>query len=70
MAKRVNKFQAQEILNRINDPHITNYYTLRFSDQDMLADTAKIVGYRKPKNANGSLSRYFFEYLKKIVNRS
>ena len=30
-----------------------------------LAEIARTVKYRKPKNASGSTSRYFYEYLNK-----
>lgn len=34
-----------------------------------LAELAKEVGYRKPKSANGSTGRYFFNYLLKLRDR-
>jgi hypothetical protein len=40
------------------------------SQSCFLAELAKEVGYRKPKNANGSTGRYFFEHLKKQFNKT
>ena len=42
-------------------------YSMRFGTE--LTEAAKECGYRQPKNANGSLARYFFYYLCKIKNR-
>jgi hypothetical protein len=42
-----------------------NFYTLSLSEQGIVHETAKQHGYRKPKNANGSLARYFFALLKR-----
>ena len=40
-----------------------DFHTLDSGTVLQLADVAKAVGYRKPRNANGSTARYFFEYL-------
>jgi len=40
-----------------------DYFPQGYSGQILLADLAKDYGYRKPKNANGSTSRYFFALL-------
>lgn len=40
-----------------------DFHTLGSDTVQRLADTARAVGYRAPKNANGSTARYFFEYL-------
>jgi hypothetical protein len=43
-----------------------NFYADVNHDQAcFLAELAKSSGYRKPKNANGSTGRYFFELLKR-----
>lgn len=44
-----------------------DYHAQSFGNE--LSDLAKEVGYRKPKNANGSTGRYFFEYLRKLRDR-
>jgi len=38
------------------------------SKSSYLAELAKRVGYRKPKNASGSTGRYFYAHLSKIKN--
>lgn len=40
-----------------------DYFQQGHAAQILLADLAKSFGYRKPKNANGSTSRYFFALL-------
>ena len=40
-----------------------DFFTLDSATVQLLADTAKAVGYRAPKNRNGSTARYFFAYL-------
>jgi hypothetical protein len=40
-----------------------NYFTLSSSTVLELVDVARAVGYRAPKNRNGSTARYFFAYL-------
>lgn len=40
-----------------------DFHALNSDTVLLLADTANTVGYRAPKNANGSTARYFFQYL-------
>jgi hypothetical protein len=40
------------------------------SQAGYLAELAEESGYKKPKNANGSTGRYFFEHLKKLANKA
>ena len=40
-----------------------DFFTLDSDTVLQLVDVAKAVGYRRPKNANGSTARYFFAYL-------
>jgi hypothetical protein len=40
-----------------------DFYTLNSDTVLELVDVAKAVGYRAPKNRNGSTARCFFEYL-------
>lgn len=40
-----------------------DFYTLNSETVLGLVDVAKAVGYRRPRNANGSTARYFFAYL-------
>lgn len=43
-----------------------NVFTLSISQLGIIADIAREFGYRKPKNANGSTGRYFFESCKRF----
>ena len=47
----------------------SDYHTLRISDAEAIIAAADEWKYRKPRNANGSRSRYFFAYLQRLVNR-
>jgi len=40
------------------------------SAMNALADLAKKTGYKKPKNANGSLGRYFYYHLLKLKKQN
>lgn len=47
-----------------------DFHTLASSQVDVIVDLAKRAGYRKPKNANGSTGRYYFEALVRANRRS
>lgn len=38
------------------------------SKNESLLAIAKLMKYRKPKNASGSTARYFFQYLDRVKN--
>lgn len=40
------------------------------SEGGYLSDLAKVVGYRKPKNATGSTGRYFYYHLYKLFGKN
>lgn len=40
-----------------------DYHSLNFAQQNYLSEIAQAIGYHKPKNANGSTSRYLFAFL-------
>ena len=50
------------------DPQ-TDYHALTSTQVDALLTKAKAWKYRKPKNANGSLGRYFHAMLIRRLNR-
>jgi len=39
-----------------------NYHQLSYNQVDKIVEAAKEYGYRKPKNANGSRARCFYEF--------
>lgn len=45
----------------------TDYHAQNFGDY--LSELARGAGYRKPKNANGSTGRYFFQLLKRLHDK-
>ncbi len=47
-----------------------DFYTLRSSEVCRVLEAADFVGYRKPKNANGSRGRYFHARLMRDLRRS
>jgi hypothetical protein len=46
-----------------------DFYAQRVNVGGICADLAKMYGYRRPKNANGSRGRYYFMRLQRIVNK-
>ena len=42
-----------------------DFFQLSFSEVNDVLLTADACGYRKPKNANGSRARYFYEAVKR-----
>lgn len=69
---RLDKHEARSILNdcliyREEDGHWPDADTLHSTTVDALLEVAKERGYRKPKNANGSRGRYWYEYLRRTA---
>ena len=63
---RINKAKARDELHQAEGIDFSaNVYTLSHAQLSALADKAREVGYRKPKNANASTGNYFFAYLNK-----
>lgn len=46
-----------------------DYHQLPSAMVDAVIRAADSVKYRKPQNANGSRGRYFFEYLRRVIER-
>lgn len=44
-----------------------DFHTLRTEHTEALCDVARAFGYRKPRNASGSLARCFYSYLNRGV---
>ena len=47
-----------------------DFHTLANAEVCRVLEAADLVKYRKPKNANGSRGRYFFEYLKRVSRKA
>lgn len=52
------------------DVRTADFHALSSAQVDRLVHWAKAYGYRKPKNANGSTARYFFQLLARHANRA
>lgn len=57
------KDAAKTMLNGVDLS--ADFHTLDSESVHRLVDVAKAVGYRAPKNRNGSTARYFFAYLQR-----
>jgi hypothetical protein len=61
----LSRTEAREILERYAVPLGADFHTLPPSQAVLLAEKAKLAGYRKPRNANGSTARYYHAYLQR-----
>lgn len=69
---RLTRSDAAEILSRLGvsyDDARRDFHTLPASAVESLLREARAVGYRRPKNANGSRARYFHAYLVRVAAR-
>lgn len=62
--RRRQPLDACAVLDRLG-VRSANFFTLPPSKVVELLEVADAVGYRKPKNANGSRGRYFFARLQR-----
>lgn len=58
-------YPASDILSKIGATKGQDFHTLSSSQVIHLLTYADQYGYRKPKNANGSRGRYFYELLRR-----
>lgn len=56
---------ARELLASHGVPLDENYHKLSSTIVEGIVEAAKAYGYRKPKNANGSRARCFYEFANK-----
>jgi len=61
-----NRIMAKKLFENIGVDFSADFHTLDSAIVDCLVVWAKLTKYRKPKNANGSIARYFFANLAKI----
>ncbi len=67
MAKRrLDRNSACNILSTSGAGRNSDFHALSSTVVERLLDAAGEVGYRKPKNANGSRGRYFHAYLQRL----
>lgn len=60
--------RAIQIAIDANIPFDRDFHALSWEQTSILVTIARTVGYRKPRNANGSTARYFYAYLNKQYN--
>lgn len=66
MAKQtISKFDAYKLAKKAGAKFGGDSQEQRSSTMNEIAALAKLAGYKKPANANGSTGRYFFDHLKK-----
>jgi hypothetical protein len=64
--RKISKYTAKDIAEAEGIDFSKDFYTLSSSEQVRLVELAKMQGYRKSKNAPGSLARMYFYHLQKI----
>ena len=67
ITKRMGFYEARRILAAISCDLNADYHTLDSNQVHRVVMEARQYGYRKPKNANGSLGRYFFSYVQRTA---
>lgn len=68
MARR-DGHDAQELANRYGFRLGENFFSLGTDTVSGILAGADEWRYRKPKNANGSRARYFYQYLNRLAKR-
>jgi hypothetical protein len=66
---RMGFYEARNIMAAIGCELNADYHTLNSNQVDRVLAEAKLYGYRKPKNANGSKARYFFAFVQRTAHR-
>ncbi len=66
----ISKIDAYRLAKKAGARFSKDYFQQSSGVQSEMAAIAKLAGYRKPANASGSLSRYFFAHLDRLrINR-
>ena len=55
--------QAHDLASSHGFPLGLDFHALRMDQVQGILDAAKLTKYRKPRNANGSIARYFYARL-------
>lgn len=62
----ISKLDAYRLAKKAGARFSKDYFQQSLSVSGELAAIAKLAGYRKPANANGSTARYFFAHLDRL----
>lgn len=65
--KKLTHEEARQLLRDAGVNLRDDYHALRHSDQLLIADVARMAGYRKRKDAPGSTSRMYFQFLSRLA---
>lgn len=66
---RLDRFRAHDILRRCKVLPGADFHALDSATVESLIREADAIGYRKPRNANGSRARYFHAYVQRAAAR-
>jgi hypothetical protein len=64
--RKLSRIAARDLAEKQGINFKKDFFTLRSSEVETLLAIAKLNGYRKPANANGSKGRYFYAYLQRV----
>lgn len=64
--KRLNHREVKALLKLAGINFAKDFHELSSSDATLLAEYAKLAGYRKSKNAPGSTARMYFQLLERL----
>jgi hypothetical protein len=64
--KKLTHDEARQLLRDAGVNFREDYHALRHSDQLLIADVARMAGYRKRRDAPGSTSRMYFQFLSRM----
>ncbi len=64
--KKLTPKEAKSLLARAGVDFRKDFHALGSADVQLIADTAKLAGYRKHKNAPGSTARMYYQYLERV----
>ena len=69
MAKRMGFYEARNILAAVGCEIPADFHTLDSNQVHRVLMEAEQYGYRKPRNANGSKARCFFQFVQRVSTR-
>ncbi len=67
---KLDSIEAKSLAAKFSVPLGRNFFTLTSFEVGCVLDGADARKYRKPKNANGSRGRYFYEYLNRTARQA
>lgn len=62
----ISKLEAYKLMKKAGARFSKDYFQQSSMAQSEMTAIAKLAGYRKPANANGSTARYFFAHLDRL----